>query len=224
MPLDVPASADVFIDANILHYAVVPIPPYTANVLPFIDRLRRSEFIAYLNFQALSDAHHKTMASLATSQHQLTPSSIVGWLKNHPQAIKSLTGLAQAATMLNSLPLNLLPTDSDLLTEAAIIAQTHDLLTNDAIIVALMQRHGLTHSPPTTTILIECRALLYGSRDSRLQAGVGESGAGAVGGVITLSLQPPRQHRIDQQLLDVVRQHRQDRESRDCECDGQPHH
>jgi predicted nucleic acid-binding protein len=145
LPLDISAGADVFIDANILHYAVVPIPPYTAKVLPFIDRLRRSEFIAYLNFQAISDAHHKTMASLATSQYQLTRSSIVGWLKSHPQAIKSLTGLAQAATMLSSLPLNLLPTDQDLLTEAAIIAQTHGLLTNDAIIVALMQRHGLTH-------------------------------------------------------------------------------
>jgi predicted nucleic acid-binding protein len=145
LSLDLPLGAEVFIDANILHYAVVPILPHTANVLPFIDGLRRGEFIGYLNFQSLSDAHHKTMASLAASQYQLTRSNIVGWLKSHPQAIKSLTGLAQAATMLSSLSLNLLPADSDLLAEAATIAQTHGLLTNDAIIVALMQRHGLTH-------------------------------------------------------------------------------
>jgi predicted nucleic acid-binding protein len=145
LSLDVPAGADVFIDANILHYAIVPIPPYTANVLPFIDRLRRSEFTGHINFQSLSDAHHKTMASLATSQYQLTRSSIVGWLKSHPESIKSLTGLTQAAIMLSGLPVNLLPTDRDLLTEATAIVQAHGLLTNDAIIVALMQRHGLTH-------------------------------------------------------------------------------
>jgi predicted nucleic acid-binding protein len=47
--------------------------------------------------------------------------------------------------MLGALPLNLLPTDSALLVEVARLSQARGLLTNDAMIVALMQRHGITH-------------------------------------------------------------------------------
>lgn len=145
MPLEVPAGESVCIDANIFHYAIIPVPPFTSFVLPFIDRMRRGEFNGYANFQALADAQHKTMTSLAASQYQLTRTSIVGWLKNHPQHVQTLEGLAQAATMLSSLPVDLLPTESKLLDEAAVIGQARGLLTNDSIIVALMQRHGIVH-------------------------------------------------------------------------------
>jgi predicted nucleic acid-binding protein len=145
LSLDVPAAERVFIDANILHYSIIPVAPFTAIVLPFIDRLRRQEFVGYATFQVLADAHHKTMTSLAAGQYSLTQKSLAGWLKNHPQEIQSLVGLAQAAIMLGALPLNLLPTDSALLVEVARLSQAHGLLTNDAMIVALMQRHGITH-------------------------------------------------------------------------------
>ena len=145
MSLDVPDGASVFIDANIFHYAISPVPPFTSVVLPFIDRLRRGEFDGHANFQVLADAQHKTMTSLAASQYHLTRTSIAGWLKNHPKHIQTLAGLAQAATMLDALPVIVLPTDTAMLTQAAAICLAHGLLTNDSIIVALMQRHGITH-------------------------------------------------------------------------------
>jgi len=41
--------------------------------------------------------------------------------------------------------LNLLPCDAAILVESAAISQSQGLLTNDALIVALMQRHGISH-------------------------------------------------------------------------------
>jgi predicted nucleic acid-binding protein len=145
LPLDVPTGAAVFIDANLLHYALIPVPPFTDIVLPFIDRLRAGEFVGYAGFQTLADAQHKTMTSLAAIQYNLTRASIVGWLKNHPDQIQAMLGLPQAAAMLCALPLSILSSDTGLLSEAAVICQTHGLLTNDALIVALMQRHDITH-------------------------------------------------------------------------------
>jgi predicted nucleic acid-binding protein len=145
LPLDFPVGASVFIDANIFHYSIIPVPPFTNVVLPFIDRLRRGEFDGHATFQVLADAQHKTMMSLAAYQYNLTRANIVGWLKGHPKHIQSLTGLAQAATMLGALPLNVLPTDTAMLMSAAAISQAHGLLTNDAIIVAAMQHHGIVH-------------------------------------------------------------------------------
>jgi predicted nucleic acid-binding protein len=142
----VPAGVGVFIDANIFHYAVIPVTPFTDAVLPFVNRLRAREFVGYASFQTLADAQHKTMLSLAAIQYGLTRSGMVGWLKNHPDQIQTLAGLTQAATMLRALPLNILPSEETaLLLEAAAICQAHGLLTNDALIVAVMQRHGITH-------------------------------------------------------------------------------
>jgi predicted nucleic acid-binding protein len=145
LPLDVPAGASVFIDANILHYAIIPVEPFTSAVLPFIDRLRHGEFDGYATFQVLADAQHKSMTSLAAHQYHLTRTSIANWLKNHPQNIQTLLGLIQAATLLNALPLTILPTEAATLIDAAAIGQAHGLLTNDSIVVAMMQRHGLAH-------------------------------------------------------------------------------
>jgi predicted nucleic acid-binding protein len=146
LPLDVPAGARVFIDANIFHYAIIPVPPFTDAVLVFVNRLRAREFAGYASFQTLADAQHKTMLSLSAIQYSLTRPGLVGWLKNHPDQVRTLAGLTQAATMLRALPLNILPSDeAALLLEAAAICRTHGLLTNDSLIVALMQRHGITH-------------------------------------------------------------------------------
>jgi predicted nucleic acid-binding protein len=41
--------------------------------------------------------------------------------------------------------MQVLPADAEILFEATRIAQTHGLLTNDSIIVALMQCYAITH-------------------------------------------------------------------------------
>jgi predicted nucleic acid-binding protein len=43
------------------------------------------------------------------------------------------------------MPWTVLPVDDQLLREATRLAVQHGILTNDAMIVALMQRHGLVH-------------------------------------------------------------------------------
>ena len=46
---------------------------------------------------------------------------------------------------LSALPLVLVPVESRDLLQAAAVAQQHGLLTNDALSVALMRAHSLTH-------------------------------------------------------------------------------
>lgn len=145
MPLTVPAGARVFIDANLLHYSLISVPPFTSAVLPFVNRLRAGDFSGYVSFQTLADVQHKTMLSLAAVQYNLTRANLVGWLKNHPSQICALGGMPQVAALLGALPLNVLLCDPALLSEAASVGQSHGLLTNDSLIVAQMQRHNLTH-------------------------------------------------------------------------------
>lgn len=46
---------------------------------------------------------------------------------------------------LAAIPMEMLPIDQTILRQASNFAVSHRLLTNDAIIIALMQRHGIVH-------------------------------------------------------------------------------
>ncbi|GMU21552.1 MAG: hypothetical protein AMXMBFR13_16450 [Phycisphaerae bacterium] len=70
---------------------------------------------------------------------------IVGYLGKHPEIIKRLVEYPQAMERLGVVPMTILPVDEALLRRAACLAVQHGLLTNDAMIVALMERHGIGH-------------------------------------------------------------------------------
>jgi predicted nucleic acid-binding protein len=64
---------------------------------------------------------------------------------HHPEIIGRLSHYLVAAESLSKLRLRLLPIDWEVIRAGARLSIEHDLLTNDAIIVALMRRHQLTH-------------------------------------------------------------------------------
>jgi predicted nucleic acid-binding protein len=144
MSLDVPAGTTVFIDANILHYALVPTPPFSEHVYPLMDRLSAGEVTGVVSIQVLADAQHKTMMSLLAAQYNLPRSKLVGWAKKHPAEICALAGLTEAVQLLRSAAVRIVPLDDALLDEAARISTQYGLLTNDSLIVALIERHGIT--------------------------------------------------------------------------------
>jgi len=145
MPLDIPDGAVVFVDANILHYAVFATPPFSEHVYPLMDRLAAGELTGLVSTQVLADAQHKTMLSLAAAQYGLPRAKLVSWAKRHPSEICGLTGMKQASDLLQSAAVNVLPIDRQTMAEALELSLQHGLLTNDATIVALMQRHSITH-------------------------------------------------------------------------------
>ncbi len=145
MPLDVPDGSDVFIDANIFHYALIPVDPFTSVVVPFIERLRSGTFTGFTTVQVLGDALHKTMLSLVAVEHKLNRANLLGWVKKHPDVLQKLAHFNRAVELLDSLPLSILPVDRGLLGNAAKLAQLHGLLTNDAMIVTSMRQHGLVN-------------------------------------------------------------------------------
>jgi predicted nucleic acid-binding protein len=66
-------------------------------------------------------------------------------LQRHPEAVRSLVFARAAARQFAQLPLQLLPLDAQSFVDAMDVSQQHGLLTNDALIVALMERHGVMH-------------------------------------------------------------------------------
>lgn len=69
---------------------------------------------------------------------------LVNWLQRHCERISELSEFQQAAAELEGMGLRLLPADASDLVAATLLSAQFGLLTNDAIIVALMRRYSLS--------------------------------------------------------------------------------
>lgn len=145
MPLDLPDATACFVDSNIFYYALVPTPPVSEPCIMLLDRAIAGHLSIFISPSILSDAVHKVMISEAAQVARRDRAGIVGYLGKHPELIARLVQYPQAMERLGVVPMNVLAVDVELLRVATRIAVAHGLLTNDALIVALMQRHQLTH-------------------------------------------------------------------------------
>ena len=78
-------------------------------------------------------------------RHRLERTGLVGWIQRHRDCLAELTKTADACNQFEQLPLQVLPMDVPLLRQAVSVSVAHGLLTSDALIVALMRRHGVAH-------------------------------------------------------------------------------
>ncbi len=66
-------------------------------------------------------------------------------LKNHPTEIQKLASFRQAIEDIPRFGIQLLATLPSLVERATTLSQQYGLLSGDALIVAIMQHHGLSH-------------------------------------------------------------------------------
>ena len=144
MPLDMPDGSLSFVDTNVLVYHFVENPRFSMECRRFLERVVAGDIIAVSVEAVIADLVHKVMAEEARLVHALD-SGAVRFLQRHPAEITKLSAFVEAAKQLERLPITLLPVDLATVRQAAELAQQYGLLTNDAIIVSLMQRHGLIH-------------------------------------------------------------------------------
>jgi predicted nucleic acid-binding protein len=72
-------------------------------------------------------------------------SKVVNRLRQQPGEIAKLTNFRRAVEAVARLNVQVLAVQADLIVGAAALSQQHGLLSNDALIVAVMQQHGFTH-------------------------------------------------------------------------------
>jgi predicted nucleic acid-binding protein len=144
MPLDLPDGSVSFVDANILVYHFVAHAELSDECRRYLRRVVAGDITAVSVESVIADAVHKVMAEEARLQHALDRGAI-RFLQRHPNEIAKLSAFVEAAKQLEQMPIRLLAVDLIAVREGAELSQKYGLLTNDAIIVVLMQRHGIPH-------------------------------------------------------------------------------
>jgi predicted nucleic acid-binding protein len=140
-----PDGAACFIDANILYYHFVEVSPLSTTCTAFLDRVALGFIVGFTSTHVISEAMHKIMLAEAAAKFGLNRAGLVNWLQHHQNRIEELSEFRQAARELAGTGLNLLPIDIALFDEAAAQSAQHGLLTNDALVVALIRQQGLTN-------------------------------------------------------------------------------
>ena len=108
-------------------------------------RIEAGEIQAFSTLGVICDAVHATMFAEAVLRFGLETVNVRRYLKRNYWRMKELSTFAKSAESLLSSPIERLSVDPADVLHATHISRDHGLLTNDTLIVALMQRHGITH-------------------------------------------------------------------------------
>jgi predicted nucleic acid-binding protein len=142
---DLPGGASVFLDANCLVYAATADPTYGAACQRLLTEVEKKTFQGYTSAHALGDLSHRLMTIEAALVLGRPMTGIANWLRRHPTEVQRLARYRQALDDLLAVPLTVLGVTGTQVSRAADVSGQYGLLTNDALIVAVMREHGITH-------------------------------------------------------------------------------
>lgn len=141
---DLPMNSAVFVDANIFVFYFQPHAVLGPHCTTLIKRIELKELVGFTSTHVLSEVAHRLMTMEASMKFGWQ-GKIVNRLKRDPSALQKLAGFRQAGQQIPKLGFQILTISAPLLDAAADISQKYGLLTNDALVVAVMQAHGLVN-------------------------------------------------------------------------------
>jgi predicted nucleic acid-binding protein len=141
---DLPAGASLFLDANVLVYHFQPHPVLGLACSQLIQSIENDQVRGLTSTHILAEVAHRLMALEASLLPGWTATKVVQRLRQQPAVLQSLGRFRSAVQTVLQSRIQVLTIAPALIASATAISQQTGLLTNDALIVAVMQEHGLT--------------------------------------------------------------------------------
>ncbi len=141
--VDLAAGQSVFVDANPLvdHFSANPVRGLACQA--FLKRIANQELFGFTSVHVLGEMAHRLMTIEACTLFGWPYKGIAQRLASHPAEIAKLSAFRQAIVDASAFGLHILPVLPHHVSTAADLTRQHGLLYNDALIVALMQEHGI---------------------------------------------------------------------------------
>src|SRR5574341_1128420 len=140
---DIPPGTHCFVDANIFYYHLVETAPLSEECSNFFERVEKQEVIASTSSVAVAEAVHKVMLAEAIARHNLDRTGLAHRLQRHRQLIATLKQHTKVTALIRALAIHVEPVTLTTLERAITISPSFQLLTNDALTVAVMEHLGL---------------------------------------------------------------------------------
>jgi predicted nucleic acid-binding protein len=143
--VSIPSAAAVFLDANTIIYHFSNDPTYGPACTQLIKRIELRDLFGFTSAHALADVAHRLMTLEAINRKGWPPAGIAARLRKHHLEIPTLSVYRQAIGRIPLLGIQVLPIAYPEVEAATLLSHQYELLTGDALIVAVMRQHGLTN-------------------------------------------------------------------------------
>jgi predicted nucleic acid-binding protein len=141
---DLQPGDSVFLDANTFVYHSAPDPVLGPSCSQLLQRIENQELLGFTSLHLLPEVAHKMMNTEANARLGWPFAGMANRLRRHPNEVQKLTAHRLTLDRIIQSRLQVLPFTVALMLAASAVSQQFGLLTNDAMIVAIMQAHGLS--------------------------------------------------------------------------------
>jgi predicted nucleic acid-binding protein len=142
---DLISPADVFVDANTFIYHFTSDPKWGAACTRLLERIEFQELRGFLSTHVLADVVHRLMTTEAMDRLGWPATRLAARLRKQHTEIPKLSIYLQALVKITQIGIQVLPVLAPHIIQAAQLSRVHELLTGDALVVAVMQANGLTN-------------------------------------------------------------------------------
>lgn len=136
---NLPREADVFLDANIFIYAFAA---QSTDCRDLLRRCAREEVYGITTLEVINEVTHRLMLSEAVASGVITRASAVA-LRGKWREVAKLTQYWAQTVRIFGLNILILASDESRLHRAHALRSRHGLFTNDSLILAAMDEHGI---------------------------------------------------------------------------------
>ena len=141
---DLSHGQTVFLDGNVFVYHFAADPVFGPACSQLLQQVQRGDLEGYTSTHILSETAHRLMTIEASVSFGWPFAGIAQRLKRHRAQIAQLSQFRTAVDTIVASTIRIVTIVPAQISAAALISQQTGLLSNDALIVALMQHHGLT--------------------------------------------------------------------------------
>ena len=145
------SGQSVFVDANTLVYHFGSHPRFGAECNRLLARIDQQDLRGFTSTHGLSELAHRLMMVEASTLPGWTASKTKLRLRQNPAALSSLSQFRMAIDSILQSRITVLAIAPPLIAAAAAVSQQYGLLSNDALMVAVMQSQGLTNLASSDT-------------------------------------------------------------------------
>ena len=141
--IEISSHSKVFLDTNILLYAVTDHPRFGQWCNTLLDRIHRGDVAGYVSAVVLNEFIHKLIIGEVAQKTGLKPGQVIQYLKRKPEALEELEAYAIVDEVDTRYDLIILEVTADIFRMARRLMQAYRLMSNDALHLAVMQKSNL---------------------------------------------------------------------------------
>jgi len=146
MNLDLlPAHSRIFADANVLAFHLAGHHPLSPACTRFLERGARREISILTSANVVAEVIHRAMVYEALQLRPERGSALISYLKTHPELVRELTQHLAVPSQLAAMNVDIKPIDHVDLHGSNRFRRDLGLMTNDSLLLAVMQRHKVTY-------------------------------------------------------------------------------